>query len=198
MEKLKCFCDNEIEIDYKKNYDLDKEKDVLEKILDGSFLNFKCKFCGTILKPEYRISFIFSEIKILMIPEKESVQFLLGKLNLPKTDRAVLGFKELVEKIKILGDGLDDKVVEIVKFYILEKVASDREIRIEYQNMEKNELTFYIYGLKEDEVGISRLPSDFYEEVRKTYPKIKNDEPFSFILEEPYISVNKIEWENEE
>ena len=198
MEKTKCFCGNEIEIDYKDSYNLDKEKDVLEKIMDGSFLTIECKFCNTILKPEYRISFTFSKTDILMIPEKDSVQFLLGKLELPKTDRVVLGFRELVEKIKILQAGLDDSVVEIVKFYILEKIDTDKEIQIEYQKMENNELTFYIYGLKEDEVGISKLPSDFYEEVKKTLPKIKNDEPYSYILEGPYISVNKIELENEE
>ena len=44
MEKTKCFCGNEIEIDYKDSYNLDKEKDVLEKIMDGSFLTIECKF----------------------------------------------------------------------------------------------------------------------------------------------------------
>ncbi len=198
MEKLKCFCGNEIEIDYKDSYNLDSEKDILEKIMDGSFLTFECKFCNTVLKPEYMISFTFSGMNILMIPEKDSVQFLLGKLELPKTDRTVLGFRELVEKIRILQAGLDDSVMEIVKFYIMEKVDSDKEIRIEYHNMENNELTFYIYGLKENEVGISKLPADFYEEVKKTLPKIKNDEPYSYILEGPYISINKIELENKE
>ena len=126
--------------------------------------------------------------------EKDS----LGKLEIPETDRVVIGFRELVEKIRILKTGMDDKIVEMVKFYILQKIDSENEIIIEFNSFENNELEFHIYGLKQDEIGISRLPADFYENVRKSAKKMEKEEPFNFILEGPYISLNKFEWENEQ
>ncbi|MBN1648100.1 MAG: hypothetical protein JW874_08710, partial [Spirochaetales bacterium] len=162
------------------------------------FLAVTCEKCGTVLKPELQSIFVYAGLKILLIPEKDADSFLLGNLNIPGTDRVVIGFRELVEKIRILKDGLDDKIIEIVKFYILQKLDSENEIIIEFHQFENNELVFHIFGLKQDEIGISKLPADFYENVKKSYKTLKNEEPFTFILEGPYISLNKIEWENEQ
>ena len=200
MPSIICYCDNKINVSYQKEYELKKNSALTKSVLDGSFLNFKCGKCGKILKPEFKIKFLYGAEKysIYLLPEIDSSAYLLGKIKIPKTDRVALGYPELVEKIKLLEKGLSDEAIEIVKFYIYEKLDTDKEISILFNDIKDDQIEFFVLGLKDNEIGVFKAPFSSYEEVNKNLSLLKSEDPYSYILEGPYVSIKKIELESEE
>lgn len=193
MPKITCFCEKEIDIDYNDSYDLDS--DIRESILDGSFLTFTCPNCDAVLKPELPIHFISHRYHtdILLVPSVDRDRFLLGRTSYKATDTCAIGYEELVEKIMIIQAGLDDAIIEIIKFYMLEKINSMNEISIRLKSITEAALEFMINGLRDGETGISKINKSFYNEISEKYDSIKHEEPYSIIVEKPYISVTKID-----
>ena len=105
--------------------------------------------------------------------------------------RVAIGYKELVEKIVISGAKLDDRVIEIIKFNMLEK-ARNNSIRIFLNHTEDSELVFHIYGLKPDQVGISRVPFSVYENISAQLDKLLSDDDIKLFTDSAYVSVSRI------
>lgn len=195
MTEITCFCEKPVPIDYRDTYDLDAEPALIEELLSGSFLNVTCEACGTVLKPEFPIRFIrkSKNLDMFLVPESERNLVLGGKCEYTIPGRCAVGYHELVEKIKIYDRGLNEETVEFVKFYILEKLEKSDSVGIFFNECDGEHLEFHIQGLRKNEIGISKIPIGFYNEVSSNYDNIKNDEPFSIIRTEPYISVTKID-----
>ena len=98
---ITCFCHHVMAIDETETQDLEKNPGIYEKILTGSFQNICCPQCGTLLKPEIKTHFVDPPkgLDLLFLPEKERSAFLLGEITCSQP-RVVIGYPELVEKIK--------------------------------------------------------------------------------------------------
>ncbi len=196
MKTIKCYCEKEIEIDIEEQINLAENPEIKDKILDGTFMSFKCGNCGKLLKIELpvRIFDKSSDLDLMMIPEVERDSFLMGQKKY-KNKKIVIGYPELAEKIILLDNNLDDRIIEIIKFYIISKLNTDKDIFLYFNKIENSTLIFHIYGLKADEIGISKIDYGFYKKVEKGLKAKLKEEPFKEILSLPYISVNKISME---
>ena len=195
--KISCFCENELEVEVPEAVDLAASPEKEQEILEGTFLAFRCDKCGKLLKPEFPIHVLneAKHLELFMLPELDRGAFARGKakftLSDKKNGRVVIGYPELVEKIKINRDGLDDRVIEIIKFYLLEKVGANDSVRAYYFAKNDETIELHIYGLREEEVGVSKIPLRLYDQIASELAAKAAEEPFDAILEPPYVSIQK-------
>ena len=198
--KLVCFCEHAFETEIPEEVDLREEPAIEEAILQGDFLSVRCPGCGKLLKPEYpvRVQDPQRGLAYFLVPELERSGFLRGtvRYDLGEADRVVIGYDELAEKIRIGRSGLDDRVVELIKYYLLNKVLEgyegDREVRIFFSRAEDTSLVFHAVGLKEDEVGVLKVPADMLDRVSGQLEERRQQEPYATMLRGPYVSVNAL------
>jgi hypothetical protein len=201
MKEITCNCEHVFKSEIPDEIDLSKEPGIITQITDGTFMNVTCPSCHTVLKPEFPVR-LFNRKKnwdIQFVPELARREFLKGlKSGKPEeSSRFVIGYLELMEKIKCLSDGLDDRVIEYLKYHIfskvLEKTQSDEtEIILYYNETKENELIFHIRGLKQDEVALFKISCASYEKALSEIKKHMAEEPFSEFLVPPYVSLNKL------
>jgi len=196
-ETLRCFCENEIEFEYADSVDLTEE--VINSILAGEFMSVQCSACKRTLKPEFPVFLKSNEKKysIYLVPENQRNHYIAGKYSV-KTDasRIVIGYRELVEKIKIFEKELDDRVIESIKYYFLEKTdVDDVKIRIFLQDVREKDFVFHIHGLKKDEIGITKTNRLLYEKIAGDIEAKIKEKPYSLFLTPPYVSVQNITFE---
>lgn len=199
MRNIVCFCEHNFEIDIPDIIDMEKDENIINSILAGEFMNIKCPNCKTLLKPELPLRLIDNskKIDIYFIPEIDRTSFLMNKLpyDINTPERIVIGYKELVEKITILQNGLNDQAIEIIKYYILSKArekAMGDDIRIFFHKQENDTFFFYIEGLKKDEIGQYEIKNDLYQKVQQDVVNKLSDPSFSVFLQPPYVSLNKV------
>ena len=165
MKKINCFCGNSFEIEFNDDINLLETPEVADQIINNDFMVYTCPVCNKKLTPEFTTTFHDSKLDITMIPEIDRDRFLAGKIIL-NTQQVVIGFPELQEKLKIRKFNFDDRIIEIIKLYLLEKIDSNVEINILFHNFINNELYFYINGLKEQETAISKIPLKIYNNIK--------------------------------
>ena len=198
---IACFCENSFDADIPDAADLGSDAAVKDRILDGSFMSVTCPACGKTLSPEYpfRLRGVPSFQEIFLVPEANRVAYVRGKLDFDvgAPGRVVVGFPELVEKLIVAAEGLDDRVVEIMKYYLLTGASnpagaeSDREVVLLYRGRETGRHLFHIMGLKDGEVGVARLAEDFYARVAHDVEARVREEPFSDFCQPPWVSLRK-------
>lgn len=99
--------------------------------------------------------------------------------------RIVRSQNELREKLAILDSGLDDRIVEIFKIFLLAKYQEDnpnksQNIKLLYFT---NDGKHFIQVFTDDNpAGVAEIPMDFYEKLKSDYssklPNIRKDAPF--------------------
>jgi hypothetical protein len=189
---ITCFCENQIDVDFADEVELNPQ--VISAVLEGSFQNVTCPSCETVLKPEFATLFKAEDKKdsIYFLPESERNAYLSGSRKTPEADRVVIGFRELLEKIKIREEALDDQIIEMIKYFYLEKAPSDADLQIYFSRKEKDTLYFHIHGLKKDEVGETGIGNSFYDKLKTDIIKMAATQPFDSFLQPPYVSIKKI------
>ncbi len=194
MKHIYCNCGNEIQIDFPESFNLAQDPDIVNNILDGSFMSVRCEKCETLVKPEIpaRIMDKKRGIDIVFRPDTERIQFLQGSLDLPETERVVFGYHELEEKILIFTNDLHDKAIEIVKYFYIKKAGPGKDLDIYLNAVEETALQFRIHGLKEDEIGITKIGKDFYTTIENDLETIIIKENISEAVTPPYVSIKKI------
>jgi hypothetical protein len=173
----------------------------VEAILTGAFMNVTCPSCRKVLKPEFPFT-IFNKNEgweLRFVPEllRQETMKHPPKGQGPKFFRLVIGYSELLEKIKVLEEKLDDRVIEYLKYFILSKVlekteTEENDIDVIFHEKSNNQLTFHIQGLKNEEVGIFKIPLATYTKALAEIDKHATEKPFSEFLSPPYISLNKL------
>lgn len=201
MKEITCNCEKVFQADIPGEIDLGKSPDIIASILDGSFLNVTCPSCHTVLKPEFPVR-IFDKKRhwdIHLVPELARNEFLKGMKSaaFDKKERYVIGYPELVEKVKCLSDDLDDRVIEYLKYHIFSKVLEktendENEIILYYNGKKGDELIFHIRGLKPDEVAVFKMPQSLYTKALADIEQKMAEEPFSEFLIPPYVSLNRL------
>jgi hypothetical protein len=201
---ITCFCENTFEADVPETVDLSSEPHVIEEVLRGDFMTVKCPLCGKRLAPEFPCLFLGArgERDIFFVPELDRVAYLRGKLpyDSGRPWRIVIGFSELVEKLRVVKLDLDDRVLEIMKYYLLTRsdgvsTAGKKrsgEVTAMYGGDDGDRMVFHLNGIREGEIAIARLPRDIYSKIKADVEKRMKEEPFSEFCSPPYVSVRRI------
>ena len=198
--RIVCFCEHAFDAEVPDSIDLGNQPEAEQAIIDGEFLNIRCPNCGKVLKPEFPVLIEDpqAENSLFFVPELDRSAYFRGSLSysLREANRVAIGYEELVEKFLLKRYDLDDRVVEIVKYYLLSKVmedeTEDKEMRILFSKQEGENVLFNVLGLKKDEVGILKVPMSTVEKIGSQLSEKKQQEPFSDILKAPYISINNL------
>ncbi|MEF2559936.1 MAG: CpXC domain-containing protein [Eggerthellaceae bacterium] len=172
-----------------------------DRVMDGSLFVYECPNCGNKLRVV--TSCLYHDMRkrllIQLSPEVEDDAELRDMLdtltengvNLSFTDegyevKVVADLNDLKEKIAIADDGLDDRLVEIVKIYA-RILASSEEGASEFDDVR------YI-GLDDDGIKIGILfngeclatavvPMSLYEEQKAEHPLTSRSEEDSYIVD---------------
>lgn len=204
--RIACFCEKSFEAEMPDSVDLALDEGVEQLIVQGNFMAVECPACGKRLTPEFPcLVSVAREIpgpgggrEILLVPEAERVACMRGKRpGVEGHARIAIGMPELVEKVLVFGKGLDDRVVEIMKFYLLTGAAAgpeeDRDVTFQYRGDEGDRMVFHIRGLPEGEIGVARLSREIYRKIETDLDSRLAEEPFSLFCDPPYVSIRKAE-----
>jgi hypothetical protein len=200
MTEITCACERSFEVDIPDSVDLATQPKATDEIIAGTFLTFTCPHCGNQIKPEFPFHVFDSSdaTDIFMIPEIERDRFLLGISEHTDHERVVIGFSELAERLLIRRAGLDDRAVELIKYYLLIKAGPTANPQIFFRKVESEDLILEILGMKADEVGVARIPRKLYDSALQDLSTKIHEDPYRIILEPPYVSITKIEIAEEE
>ncbi|OHD73697.1 MAG: hypothetical protein A2V99_17685 [Spirochaetes bacterium RBG_16_67_19] len=202
--KLVCFCEHEFESEVPDSVDLSEQPQARQAILEGEFQTIQCPGCGKALKPEFPVLVREPGWSVFFVPELDRVAYYRGKLPYPvgEVDRVAIGYDELVEKLRIREAGLDDRVVEVLKYYLLQKVLEhyegEAEVRLLFTGLEPAGLVFHAHGLRDKEVGVMRVSRQMADKAAGQLEGKLREEPFSQFLAAPYVSINKLATETPE
>jgi hypothetical protein len=199
MERdITCYCGHEFKADFPEEIDLAMQPQTCEQILSGSFMSITCEQCGKELKPEFPVYLYDTAggLDLYFIPEVERGAFLGGRSEYTAA-RVAIGYPEFREKCAIYSHKLDDRIVEVLKYLLYEKSEQPDAVTIYFEGLQEGSLEFRIFGMKEDEVGITRIPERLYRKIEDELEERLSTEPFATITQPPYVSVQKIDMEVE-
>lgn len=192
MIGVPCHCGQIIETNLEAEIDLSLQPHIYKEIIEGSFMSFNCPKCGNNIKTELTLHLYDkkNDIDLYFIPELKRASYLSGNITVTAA-RLVAGYKELSEKMVIAGEKLDDRIIEIIKFQLLEK-SEKKNIQIFLNHVDKDALIFYIHGLKPDQLGVSKIPRRVYDQINCRLDELLNDDNIKLFTTPPYVSVNRI------
>jgi hypothetical protein len=197
--RIACFCEATFDAQIPSSADLGADPDVEELILDGSFMSVTCPACSKRLTPEYpfRLGGVPVVGELFLVPEMDRAAYERGRLEyeVGSPGRVCVGFPELAEKVLIFGRGLDDRVIEIMKFYLLTgsgaPPSAEGEVYALYRGLEDGRHLFNIVGLREGEVGVARLAEGLYGKIAADLPQRLAEEPFNAFCAPPWVSLRR-------
>jgi hypothetical protein len=199
---IACFCENTFDAQVPESADLAEDPEVEAQILGGDFMAVSCPVCGKRLTPEYpfRLTGVKRIGELFLVPEAHRHAYLRGKLEyaVGTPARVVVGFAELAEKVLIFSRGLDDRVIEIMKYYLLTGPAggsgldAEGDVTLLYRGEEGDKHLFHILGMKKDgEVGVARLGRPVYDKIAADVETRVKEEPFRDFCEPPWVSLRR-------
>ena len=169
-------------------------------VRDRSAFLFTCPKCGTKTYVDYGFLYHQMEDHIMIHyansdeNAREIYDLVTGK-NMPDMmkdmisddylTRIVRSQNQLREKLAIFDSGLDDRIIEIFKIFLLARYQEDHP-----ESSGKIELFYFFDDGKhmiqvmdgDEPAGVAELPLDFYEELKSEFaprlPDIRKDEPF--------------------
>ncbi len=202
---IACFCEKTFETEIPDAVDLVANPEIEALILSGEFMAVLCPACAKRLTPEYPclVSGVKGGSDVYFIPETDRAAYMRGKLaySIGSPARVAIGFPELVEKIRIFAEGLDDRVVEIMKFYLLTGSRSEAgglaaddsaDIVLRYAGEAGGSHQFHIEGLKKGEIGVARLTHEMYGKIAKDIDARVAEEPFRQFCKPPHVSLRRL------
>jgi hypothetical protein len=200
---IACFCESTFDAQVPESADLAADPEVEALILGGDFMAVTCPVCAKRLTPEYpfRLTGVKGIGELFLVPEAHRNAYLRGKLEYPigAPARVVVGFAELAEKVLVFSRGLDDRVIEIMKYYLLTGPAggssrpdAEQDVTIAYRGEEGEKHLFHILGMKKDgEVGVARLGRAVYDKIAADVETRVKEEPFRDFCEPPWVSLRR-------
>jgi hypothetical protein len=199
---IACFCESVFDAQVPESANLSEDPDVEGLILGGDFGAVSCPVCGKRLTPEFpfRLTGVRGVGEVFLVPEAHRTAFLRDKLEYPvgTPGRVVVGFAELAEKVLIFGRGLDDRVIEIMKYYLLTGAAggpgqeTELDVTFLYRGEEGDKHLFNILGMKEGEVGVARLGRATYDKIASDVENRVKEEPFRDFCSPPWVSLRRV------
>jgi hypothetical protein len=202
VKDITCVCERSFEADVPDEVDLDRDEAVLPSILDGSFQSYACPSCGKLLKPEFPVLLRSASRKtnVFFLPESERGTFYADAAKAPSGSEVVIGYPELLERAREMTAGLDPRPLEIMKFFYLQKAeekSPEGEIRVFFHGIEADSLVFHIHGMAQDEIAVIKAPRSSYDRTLAELPERAKTAPYASILAPPYISIRRLDVEEE-
>ena len=195
-QNITCPCGKIFSVQAGEEIDLDQNPEYLEKISGGSFMSFICPGCGKNHKPEYPVKLLWpsKKLKFEVLPELNRGEFYRRKKEEPGFE-TIIGYPELEDRLAIIRDGLEPTVIEALKYYLLlkaEETYPDREINAWYRGNGPGGIEFHLYGIKEDEVAVMRIPPELYDKTLEDYRKRPKKDIFTSLRIRSYLSVQNM------
>ena len=144
-----CFEDSQFKI--YSSIDITENPDLKNDIFDRNLFKFTCPLCGEEILVAYDCTYTDSANKCIIALVSDSDDANTSTLSVDGyTLRVVRSINEFVEKIALLEDRIDDKVVELYKIMLEDQFEDERPganiLGIYYggRNFEENNLMFFI------------------------------------------------------
>lgn len=184
-QQVKCpKCGELSEVTVWQSVTADDSPDLKEDILKARLNMFSCPSCGqTALMPEPLL--YIDEAKKLMItfsPCNDAASKALMFDNVKKASarsgetknmqdcnlRFTASYNELIEKILVFDNGLNDKVTEILKLLVLMQDSESMEHRIcMFGKTDNGVLEFMVQDKRDGKLYTSRIPTETYDTVKE-------------------------------
>jgi hypothetical protein len=195
-QKISCLCDNSFSIEVPGEIDLDQQPGCLDKIMDGSFMNYTCPSCGKKHKPEFPLTLLWPSrnTRLEVLPELERGEFYRRKKNPPGTE-TIIGYPEMADRLAVIRDSLEPAAVEALKYYLLLKAEEnypDGNISVWYQAKNSESIEFHLHGIREGEVAVSRVPLAVYEKTLEDFRKHPKSEIYRSLRYRSYLSIQNM------
>ena len=158
--------------------DICKDPDLKESIFNRDIFRFSCSECGEEILVAYKCTYLDTD-----------KNFMVALLDTDSTDaaieakdytlRLVRSINEFVEKIALMEDGIDDRIIELYKIMLEDQLEEDRPgseiLGIFYagQNPDDRSLMFYIITQNAENVR-AVLSFDTYEAIVKQFDQNPN------------------------
>ncbi len=203
MKKFVCHCEQEIDLDIPDLLDLDASPDIMKEIVDGSYLTTQCPKCGTKLRPEFsmRVQSAKNKLDAFVLTELDRLSVYRDKADAPRGCELLLGFAELVERLKIIDAGLDAQAIEVIKYYLQGKAEESEpgaDINVSFNSVKDGKLVFHILGFSTGDAGILAIPRETYESTRADLPEMLKKKPFAGLFGGNYHSIKKLAFMDDE
>jgi hypothetical protein len=176
--------------------DLDAAPEYIGKITGGSFMSFICPGCGKNHKPEFPVKLLWPSKKTTLevLPEFDRGEFYRRKTGKPGVE-TIIGYPALADRVAVIRDGLEPAVIETLKYYFLLKAEEnypEQEIRIWYQGKNAGSVEFHLYGIRADEVAVTRVPMGVYEKTLADFREHPKGEVFTSLRVHSCLSVQNM------
>ena len=195
---IQCLCEHQFSIKKRAEFDIDQEPGVIEQIKNGTFNSFTCPKCTSLVRPDMPIVLKWaSKNQILsFIPEKNRLACVSFCANGLANDgekpmfeagqTPVIGYMELNDRINVIGDGLNIVVIEALK-YIVSSESGKSGLELYYNSNDGEKIEFTVRGLKQDEIGLIKVPFNLYKSIEADYQKDPNNPLFESLHIGAYI-----------
>ncbi|MBR2675414.1 MAG: CpXC domain-containing protein [Solobacterium sp.] len=171
------YCGKNYEIEIYDSVTADEDTDLRDRCLSGDLFRSTCPRCKHDFLVQYPLVYIDRDHRfVIWLNENAPSEDLMRSIASPLvpqgyTLRRTPTLKEFAEKIQILEDGVDDRVVEVAKYdslieYLDNKKGNAEDITaIEYQRTENEVMKI---NIRTDDKGLSFLiPVSMVEEEMK-------------------------------
>lgn len=177
------------------------DPDMREKVLNGSVFKFHCESCNTSIQIYY--PFLYHDMKNkFMIQFDPKNEYDLEEFKTLENMNPMKGYTyrivnvpyQLIDKILILEQKLDDKVMEVLKEF-LKASSNNSEIReLVFAKMKDDTFAFICVNNKGEAIGMIPYSSDLYDMIyEKFYNKLKDIK--KYIIDKDFAEdfLNKVE-----
>lgn len=168
---------------------IDSTTDNKEKIIKKNFFKFRCPDCHKDFQAEYPVLFenLENNLLIYYIPPKETkmisrVERMAVVNAMGNRLRIVNNQNELLEKLMIVQDSLDDIIIEYIKHVIVSSVAKEQRDKIKdlYYAGTKNDQLNFVAPLKDGTYNVNISKSMYLNyntkyNIKEAYRFIKID-----------------------
>ncbi len=154
------------------NIDAAAEPEIKESIFNRDIFRFVCPECGEEILVAYNCTYIDrnNNFMVALMTDGDGANVVAEGYTL----RIVRTINEFVEKIALMEDGVDDRIVELYKIMLEDQFEEERQgaelLGIYYagQDFEKKQLVFYIITGNAENVR-AILSFDTYETIAKQF-----------------------------
>jgi hypothetical protein len=193
---ITCPCGRGFSVEAETEIDLDKSPEYIEKIVEGTFMNFTCPGCMKNHKPEYPVTLLWPSKRLTLevLPELDRGEFYRRK-TAPAGVETIISYPELSDRVAIIRDGLEPAAIEALKYYLLlkaEETYPEQEISVWYQGKNTGGVEFHLHGIKAEEVAVTRVPMDVYKKTLADFREHTNADVFASLRTRSYLSVQNM------
>lgn len=198
MRNITCHCDQHFMADIPDVINLDSNPEYYASIQDNTFLTCICPACNAELRLdlETRIEWASKNATVIMLPEIERLAYLGDIKAVPGGIPVVFGYAELCDRLAVVKDELDCLSIEAIKYHLATKASEGGSIpnlEILYNaTNDRQELVFHIFGLKENEMAVTRVPVTLYDTIREDVRSNPGNPLYTGLQNKMYISCKNI------